>query len=327
MSQQIEENFLESLRHLKVPVMVAPMFLVSGPELLLATCRAGAIGSLPLPNARNITILEGWLEEIKLGIDRLAQEQKRSIPWLLNMIVHRTYDRFDAELELVCQYQPPLVTTALGSPKRVVKEVHQYGGVVFADVTNLTLAKKAVDAGVDGLILVSHGAGGHTGHHNPFAFIAEVRKFWSGPIALSGALMNGRDILAAQVLGADLAVMGTRFIGANESLVANQYRQMLIDANLDDIILSDQISGVPANWLRESLEKSGIILQRDQPSKINFSGNISDDKRAWRDIWSAGEGVGQIEKLESVADIIADLSVEYQQARGEIINSKNYIKL
>ncbi|PWD87367.1 NAD(P)H-dependent flavin oxidoreductase [Ignatzschineria cameli] len=319
MSQQLQQTFLESLANLEVPVMVAPMFLVSGPKLLLAACRAGVIGSLPLPNARNITILEGWLEEVKQGITLLEQTQKRSVPWLLNMIVHRTYDRFDAELELVREYQPPLVTTALGSPKRVVADVHRYGGAVFADVTNVTLAKKAVDAGVDGLILVSHGAGGHTGLHNPFALIAEVRQFWSGPIALSGAMMNGRDILAAKVLGADLAVMGTRFIGAEESLVVDQYRQMLLDANLDDIILSDQISGVPANWLRASLESGGVTLNVDQPSKINFSGNISDDKRAWRDIWSAGEGVGQIKDLGTVADIVAQLSAEYQQAKAKVI--------
>ena len=322
-----ERDLLQSLT---LPVMVAPMFLVSGPELLLASCRAGVIGSLPTPNARDLTILTSWLDQIQEGIAAIKKERgeggerdgndqnDQNAPlWLLNMIVHRTYDRFDAELELVKRYQPPLVTTALGSPKRVVADVHAYGGKVFADVTNVTLAKKAIDAGVDGLILVCHGAGGHTGLHNPFAFIAEVRKFWDGYIGLSGGIMNGRDLHACKVLGADFSVMGTRFIGAKESLVVDDYRTMLVESDLTDVITSDKVSGVPANWLKKSLEKSGVSIETLPGKAADFSGNIANDKKAWRDIWSAGEGVGQITKVESVSEIVKGLATEYERSLGK----------
>lgn len=322
-----ERDLLQSLT---LPVMVAPMFLVSGPELLLASCRAGVIGSLPTPNARDLTILTGWLDQIQEGIATIKKERgeggerderdendQHAPLWLLNMIVHRTYDRFDAELELVKQYQPPLVTTALGSPKRVVADVHAYGGKVFADVTNVTLAKKAIDAGVDGLILVCHGAGGHTGLHNPFAFIAEVRKFWDGYIGLSGGIMNGRDLHACKVLGADFSVMGTRFIGAKESLVVDDYRTMLVESDLTDVITSDKVSGVPANWLKKSLEKSGVSIETLPGKAADFSGNIANDKKAWRDIWSAGEGVGQITTFQTVSEIVATLLAEYEVSLGK----------
>lgn len=314
-------NDCNLLNNIKIPVMVAPMFLVSGPELLLAACKAGVIGSLPTTNARSIEILDQWLIKVTEDIQLLEDERGHGIPWLLNMIVHRTYDRFDAELALVKKYQPPLVTTALGSPKRVVEHVHAYGGKVFADVTNMMLVRKAIDAGVDGLILVCHGAGGHTGLHNPFAFIAEVRKIWSGPIALSGAMMNGRDLLAAQALGADLSVMGTRFIGATESLVVNEYRDMLISSNLEDIITSDQISGVPANWMRASIENSGIRLEIDKVQSVSFAGNIANDKKAWRDIWSAGEGVGQINTKENVSNIVIQLHKEYLEIQDIMLKN------
>lgn len=301
------------LKDLRLPVMVAPMFLVSGVELLLASCRAGVIGSLPTPNARTITILRSWLTTIKNEI-RSMEMDGHDVPWLLNMIVHRTYDRFDAELDLVTEFQPPIVSTALGSPKRVVNEVHQYGGQVLADVTNITLAKKAIDAGVDGLILVCHGAGGHTGLYNPFAFIAEVRKFWTGPIGLSGAIMNGRDIHASQVLGADFSVMGTRFLGTKESMIVDDYRTMLINSGLEDIVTTDKVSGVPANWMRSSLEKNGISLVTNRDQTVNFSGNIANDKKAWKDVWSAGEGVGQIHNTGSVGDLVEMISLEYQKS-------------
>lgn len=299
-------------RTLSVPVLAAPMFLVSGPRLLVACCRAGIVGSLPAPNARTLAGLDQWLAQIadELGAARSAGESVA--PWLLNMIVHSSYDRFAGELELVRRYRPPLVSTALGSPARVLDEVHAYGGLVLADVTTPALARKAIAAGVDGLILVCHGAGGHTGSYNPFAFVAEVRRFWNGPLGLAGAVSSGRDIHAAQVLGCDFAVVGTRLIATAESLAEDAYRQMLVDCSMDDLVASTAVSGVLANWLRPSLERAGIDPGAEGKAGIDFSGDIASANKAWKHVWSAGQGVGQIERSESVAALVEELRQGYR---------------
>ncbi len=299
-------------RALPVPVLAAPMFLVSGPRLLVACCRAGIVGSLPAPNARTLAGLDQWLAQIadELGAARAAGESVA--PWLLNMIVHSSYDRFAGELELVRRYRPPLVSTALGSPARVLDEVHAYGGLVLADVTTPALARKAIAAGVDGLILVCHGAGGHTGSYNPFAFVAEVRRFWNGPLGLAGAVSSGRDIHAAQVLGCDFAVVGTRLIATTESLAEDAYRQMLVDCSMDDLVASTAVSGVLANWLRPSLERVGIDPGAEGKAGIDFSGDIASANKAWKHVWSAGQGVGQIERSASVAALIEELRQGYR---------------
>jgi len=226
-----QQQLLNLFAGLDLPVLAAPMFLVSGPRLLAASCQAGIVGSLPAPNARTVEQLQQWLEQIVGERDAAQQRGEQWAPWMLNMIVHSTYDRFEAELELVRRYQPPIVSTALGSPKRVLDTVHAYGGVVIADVISPALARKAVAAGVDGLVLVCNGAGGHTGNYNPFAFVAEVREFWDGPLGLAGAISNGRDIHAAQVLGCDFSLVGTRLIATHESLVEDAYLPLLY--NLD----------------------------------------------------------------------------------------------
>lgn len=299
-------------RALPVPVLAAPMFLVSGPRLLVACCRAGIVGSLPAPNARTLAGLDQWLAQIadELGAARAAGESVA--PWLLNMIVHSSYDRFAGELELVRRYRPPLVSTALGSPARVLDEVHVYGGLVLADVTTPALARKAIAAGVDGLILVCHGAGGHTGSYNPFAFVAEVRRFWSGPLGLAGAVSSGRDIHAARILGCDFAVVGTRLIATAESLAEDAYRQMLVDCSMDDLVASKAVSGVLANWLRPSLERAGIDPGAEGKARIDFSGDIASANKAWKHVWSAGQGVGQIERSASVAALVEELRQGYR---------------
>lgn len=299
-------------RALPVPVLAAPMFLVSGPRLLVACCRAGIVGSLPAPNARTLDGLDQWLAQIadELGAARAAGESVA--PWLLNMIVHSSYDRFAGELELVRRYRPPLVSTALGSPARVLDEVHAYGGLVLADVTTPALARKAIAAGVDGLILVCHGAGGHTGSYNPFAFVAEVRRFWNGPLGLAGAVSSGRDIHAARILGCDFAVVGTRLIATAESQAEDAYRQMLVDCSMDDLVASKAISGVLANWLRPSLERAGIDPAGEGKAGIDFSGDIASANKAWKHVWSAGQGVGQIERSASVAALVEELRQGYR---------------
>jgi nitronate monooxygenase len=233
------------------------------------------------------------------------------------MVVHRTYPRLAAELELVQEFRPPVVVTALGSPRGVIDAVHAYGGLVFADVVNVGFARKAAEAGVDGLVLVGAGAGGHTGPLSGFAFVAEVRAFWDGPIALAGAISDGRAVRAAEVLGADLAYMGTRFIAARESLAADAYRAMLVGAGAEDIVLTDAVTGVPANFLLPSLVENGWDPARLAPTggrKIDFGGDPQDERKAWKHLWAAGQGVGATTRVEGVAEIAARLGAEYAAA-------------
>jgi nitronate monooxygenase len=294
------------LDQLKIPVILAPMFLISGPDLVIAAARAGIIGAFPAPNARTIEDLRAWLDRITGALG----EQKN---WAMNMIVHASYDRFEAELALVEAYQPSLVITALGSPKRVAAPVQAYGGAVFCDVVTPEQARKAVDAGVNGLILVCAGAGGHTGQYSPFAFVEEVRRFWSGPLALAGAIGTARGIRAAQVLGADYAYMGTRFIACPESLVSDENRAMLVRAGMSDVRTTAAISGVPANWLRESLEAAGFspeMLKAEK--KVDFSA-LHGEAKAWKSIWGAGHSVGRTEKVQTVAEVVEELAAALKE--------------
>ncbi|MCP3725896.1 nitronate monooxygenase [Paraburkholderia sp. CNPSo 3272] len=301
------QNLRELFANTRMPAMAAPMFLVSSPELVIASSRAGIVGTYAAPNARNIGALDEALSLISTGVS-----QSGAAPWALNMIVHSSYDRFDAELELVLRYQPKIVTTALGSPRRVLEHVHCYGGFVMADVATPAMARKAVDAGVDGLILVCAGAGGHTGTYHPFSFVDEVRQFWRGPIGLAGAISVGAHIRAAQQIGADFAVLGTRFIAAEESMVQPAYRDMLVESSMEDLVASKAVSGVLANWLRPTLDRAGLsATQLSEEKKIDFSGDISTAPKAWRDVWSAGHGVGAVTAIEPVSAIVDRLAQEY----------------
>jgi len=288
---------------LRLPVIVASMFLISGPDLVIAAAKAGIIGAFPAPNARTIAVLDGWLAQIT---GELSAAGKPGM-WAINMIVHSTYERFDAELDLICQYQPQIVITALGSPARPLDRVHAYGGKVFSDVITPVQAKKAIDAGADGLVLVAAGAGGHTGQYSPFALVDEVRAFWDGPIVLGGGIGNARGIAAAQMLGADFAYMGTRFIAAPESLVSDENRAMLVRATASDIVTTSAITGVPSNWMRESLERAGFTPEMlETRKKIDFS-NLHGDAKAWKTVWGAGHSIGQTRSVQTVAAIVDDL--------------------
>ncbi len=288
---------------LRLPVIVAPMFLISGPELVIAAGKAGIMGAFPAPNARTVDVLDDWLGRIT---GELGAAGKAGM-WAINMIVHSTYERFDAELDLICRYQPQIVITALGSPSRPLERVHAYGGRVFADVITPTQARKAIDAGADGLVLVAAGAGGHTGQYSPFALVDEVRAFWDGPIVLGGGIGNARAIAAAQILGADFAYMGTRFIATPESLVSDENRAMLVRATASDIVTTSAITGVPSNWMRESLERAGFTADMlDTKKKIDFS-NLHGDTKAWKTVWGAGHSVGQTRSIQTVAEVVDDL--------------------
>lgn len=297
----------ELYAQLRLPIIVAPMFLISGPDLVIAAAKAGIIGAFPAPNARTIDDLAAWLS-------RIAEETAaagRSGMWAINMIVHPTYERFDAELDLICEYKPRIVVTALGSPKRPLDRVHAYGGAVFCDVINPDQARKAVDAGADGLILVASGAGGHTGHYSAFAFVEEVRSFWDGPLVLGGAIGGARAIRAALDLGADFAYMGTRFIATPESQVSDANREMLVRATMRDIVTTPAVTGIASNWMRESLEAAGFtpeLLKVEK--KIDFS-NLHGDTKAWKNIWGAGHAIGQTRGVQSTAQIVDELVADY----------------
>jgi nitronate monooxygenase len=304
--------------HLRLPAISAPMFLISGPDLVKACCENGVIGSFPAPNARPIEMLDQWMGQLNedLATAKVVDPNRRIAPWAMNMVVHSSYSRLEQELELVKKHKPQLVITSLGSPKKVVEIVHEYGGLVFSDVSDVAFAKKAAQTGVDGLILVSSGAGGHAGEINNFAFVDMVREFWDGIIVLAGAISTGKGILAAQAAGADLAYMGTRFIVATESMAKDEYREMLVKATQEDIILTNAFSGVNANMLKPSIIKAGLDPEKlVKKEKVDFDDmQKGTNVKAWRDIWSAGHGVGAISRIEPVAAIVQQLEKEYDEA-------------
>lgn len=282
------------------------MFLVSSPRLVIESSKSGVVGSFPLLNARTSEILEEWLIEIKRELP--------TQPWAVNFISHPTNKRFDGDLELIRKYQPPIVITSLGHPGKVIDVVHEYGGLVYSDVATLKHARKSAETGVDGLILVCNGAGGHAGKLNPFAFLAAVKEFWNGTTILAGGISSGKDILAAQILGADYAYMGTRFIATEESIAPDEYKEMLVNSGIEDILYTDSFSGVHANYLIPSLIKEGIDPTSLKPrDTVDLSHMV--DVKAWRDIWSAGHGVTTIHRVEPVAAIIEELKKEYEDAR------------
>ncbi len=307
---------LGSLRQgMRLPLLAAPMFLVSGPDLVIATCLAGIGGALPAPNARSIEILDEWLGRI---VRETVQAREAALgtvgPWSLNLVTHSSYDRLGAELELVDRHRPPLVITALGSPAPVVERVHAYGGRVFADVSNLAFARKAAATGVDGLVLVSAGAGGHTGKISPFAFVDAIRRFYDGVIVLGGSLGTGGAVRAVELIGADLAYAGTPFIVAQESLAAQAYRDMVVRASLEDLVLTRTFTGADAWYLRESIVAAGLdpeaLVVKDKMDWTNSQGQL----KAWKNIWSAGQGVDHIHAVEPAARIVDRYAAEYAAA-------------
>jgi nitronate monooxygenase len=313
---EARNRFAELRATLRLPVVCAPMFLVSGPEIVLGACRSGIVGSFPAPNARTLDVLEEWLERIttELAIMRQQQVAGSTQTWALNLVVHSTYERLAAELALVEKYQPPIVITALGGPKAVIEVVHSYGGLVIADVNDVAYARKAAEAGVDGLALVSAGAGGHTGQMAAFSFVPAVREFFDGILILSGAIGDGRAVRAAEILGAELSYMGTRFITAEESTAFPAYKQMVVDSNFDDLIMSNSFTGAYAYYLKPSIVAAGLDpANLPAKGKMDLTG-ASTKIKAWKDVWSAGQGLGTVHKIEPIADIVDRVAAEYQLA-------------
>ena len=291
---------------LSLPLIAAPMFLISGPELVLAACREGIVGSFPTPNCRTSEALEDWLQKITTGIEALKREHPgRAIgPWAATIVTHRTNDRFEADFELCVKYRAPIIITALGSPARVVDKVHAYGGLVFADVNSVKLARKAADCGVDGLVLVSSGAGGHTGEMAGFSFVPAVRQWWDGYIVYAGGICNGNGIRAAQVLGADLAYAGTLFIATEESMADDDYKKLLVDYGPEDLVVTKAFTGANASMLRPTIVASGLDPDSLPPRKdMEFRGQNS-EKKPWKTIRSAGQGNGMVDRVKSATDLI-----------------------
>lgn len=302
---------------LDLPVIVAPMFLVSGTQLVIEACKAGICGTFPALNGRTTEDFEQMLIEITTSLHQYEQETGRTTaPFGVNIIVNKTNPRIIPDLELCAKYKVPLVITSLGAVRDIVDAVHSYGGLVFHDVIKKRHAEKAAEAGVDGIIAVAAGAGGHAGTTSPFALIDEIKKVFDGPVILAGAINKGKDILAAEVMGADFAYMGTRFIATEESLADPRYKEMLLQAGVDDIIYTAGVSGVHANFLRQSIENAGLNLT--EKKEEDFSDLHGSHAKAWKDIWSAGHGTSGILQIEPAARIIAQLKAEYQIARSAI---------
>ena len=299
---------------LRLPVVAAPMFLISNPQLVLACCANGVVGTFPALNQRESSGFKSWLEEIEAGLALL----ENPAPYAVNLIVHNSNPRLQADLAICIEHKVPIVITSLGAVKEVVDAVHSYGGLVFHDVTTRRHAEKAAEAGVDGLIAVAAGAGGHAGTWSPFALVAEIRQFFDKTVLLAGCLNHGHEILAAQVIGADLAYLGTRFIATQESHAPDEYKQMVLTSRAVDIVHTAAVSGVPASFMRQSLENAGFDLATLQAKSESSTGTrlkpLNDEAKAWKTVWSAGQGVGDINDVPTTQQLITRLDTEYREA-------------
>ncbi|MCP3999327.1 MAG: nitronate monooxygenase [Gammaproteobacteria bacterium] len=299
---------------LSIPAFAAPMFLISGPDLVIEACKAGVIGAFPTLNARPVEVLEEWFKRITTELAAAEQENPGKVaPWAANLIVHRSNKRYGPDLNLILKYKPDIVITSLGSPEKVAARVHEYGGLVFSDVNNVEFAHKAANRGADGLILICEGAGGHTGSMSADTFIPLVRKFFKGPLIVGGAISTGTDIKHTIKAGADFAYMGTRFIATNECQASDAYKQMVVDAEADDVVLTPYFTGIPAHFLMPSILAAGIdAFDLDKPrGKISFD-EEDNMGSTWKDIWSAGKGVEDIHKVKPVAELVAELKQAYK---------------
>ncbi|MCC3306590.1 NAD(P)H-dependent flavin oxidoreductase [Sneathiella sp. HT1-7] len=310
---------------LSLPVIASPMFIVSGPELVIAQCKQGIVGSFPALNARPISQLDEWLFQIKseLADYAAANPDKKVAPFAVNQIVHASNTRLEEDVALCVKHEVPIIITSLRAPNEIVEAIHSYGGIILHDVTTIRHAQKALEAGVDGLILVCAGAGGHAGRLSPFALVSEVRQFFDGPIALSGAIANGRSILAAQAMGADLAYMGSAFIATKEANAVDDYKNMIVESTGEDILYTNTFTGVHGNYLRPSVEKAGLDpenLPGADKSRMNFGSGSTGKSKAWKDIWGSGQGIGSVSDVPSVEEYVDRLKEQYAQAKAEINN-------
>ena len=305
---------------LSLPVIGAPMFILSNPDLVIAQCIGGVIGAFPALNARPKEALEDWIVTIQntLADVRRADPSRRVAPFAVNQIIHHSNDRLDHDLDICIRHKVPLIITSLRAPGDIVKPVHEYGGLIFHDVVSIRHAEKALEAGVDGLVLVCAGAGGHAGTLSPFALVSEIRSFYDGPIALSGAISNGKSILAAQAMGADFAYMGTRFIATKEAGASQAYKEALITSTAEDIVYTPYFTGVAGNYLRASILAAGLDPEKLPNPQNSVLTLTTGPAKAWRDIWGAGQGVGSIHDIPSTANLIDRLKREYIQALTEL---------
>ena len=310
------------INELSIPAIAAPMFLISGPQLVIECCKSGIVGTFPALNQRTSEGFEAWILEIKAALSAYEKETgKKPAPFGVNLIVHRSNPRLEADLAICVKHKIPLIITSLGAVSELVDTVHSYGGLVFHDIIKKRHAEKAQEAGVDGLILVSAGAGGHAGTINPMPLVSEIKSFFKKTILLSGCISTGRDIASAMQMGADLAYMGTRFINTKESKAPEAYRDMIIDAGASDIVYTAAVSGVPANFLGPSLKAMGITEEMlNKKVKVDFGEELTaqeDEAKAWATIWSAGQGVSTIKDSPSVSDLISNLKNEFKAAIEE----------
>lgn len=308
---------------LEIPVIASPLFIISNPKLVAEQCKAGIVGSFPALNARPAEVLEQWLEQLttELAEFQAAHPERKVAPFAVNQIVHHSNDRLQHDMQMCAKYRVPIMITSLRAPHEAVEVAHSYGGKVFHDVISVRHAEKAIEAGVDGLILVCAGAGGHAGTLSPFALVAEVRKMYDGPIILSGSISQGNQILAAEAMGADFAYMGTRFIATHEANADQAYKQMIVDSAAKDVVYSSLFTGVHGNYLRGSIEQSGLdpnALPEADKSSMSFGSGGSNKSKAWRDIWGAGQGVGSIGAIQSTAEVVAELKRDYLAAKARL---------
>ena len=309
---------------LKIPVIGAPLFIVSNPELVIAQCKAGIIGSFPALNARPKELLDDWLYQIKDALDEHDKNNpnQKAAPFAINQIVHKTNDRIEHDMELTVKHKVPVVITSLGARPEVYEAVHSYGGIVLHDIINNFFAKKAIEKGSDGLVAVAAGAGGHAGTTSPFALIQEIREWFNGPLALSGSISTGQAVLSALAAGADFGYIGSGFIATKEANAAMAYKEAITKYNADDIVYTDLITGVKGNYLKPSLAAAGFDpnnLPKSDPSKMNFSSSDGmEKKKAWKDIWGCGQGIGSIKKIITCQDYVSKLSEEYVLAKNRI---------
>lgn len=305
---------------MSLPVIGAPMFIVGVPVLVIEQCINGVIGSFPALNARPAERLDSWLGQIERALEahREAQPGARIAPYAVNQIIHQSNDRLDRDLDACIRHRVPMIITSLRAPDDVVKKVHEYGGVVFHDVISIRHAHKALEAGVDGLILVCAGAGGHAGALSPFALLREVRRFFSGPVALSGSITDGSGILAAEAMGADFAYMGTRFIATQEANAVEAYKQMIVDSSAADVVYTPFFTGVHGNYLKPSIARAGLDPDNLAPADKTSMNFGSGRTKAWQDIWGVGQGVGNIDDIPPVRELIVRLRTEYEAARARL---------
>ena len=312
-----------ALKKLALPVIGSPLFIISNPKLVIAQCQAGIVGSMPALNARPAEQLEDWLAEITetLAAWDKAHPDRPSAPFANNQIVHKSNDRLEHDMQMCAKYKVPIVITSLGAREDVNQAVHSWGGVVLHDIINNKFAHKAIEKGADGLIAVAAGAGGHAGVKSPFALIQEIREWFDGPVALSGSIASGGAILAAQAMGADFAYIGSAFIATHEARAHDAYKQAIVDGTSDDIVYSNLFTGVHGNYLAPSIRAAGLDpdnLPESDPSKMNFGG---DAKKAWKDIWGCGQGIGAIREVTGAGELVERLKREYNQARDRLLST------